>query len=44
MKQKIAKEFQIAMDTSGETSKELCARRNEITNSLWMTKTKIYVA
>ena len=44
LKQECAREFEIAMATGGKTSKELCARRNEIARSLWMAKTKAAVA
>jgi hypothetical protein len=44
MKQAAAKEFQIVMGTNGKTSKELCARRNGIVNSLWMAKTNVCIA
>ena len=44
IKQECAREFQIAMGTAGKTPKELCARRNAIARSLWMSKTKACIA
>ena len=32
------------METSGKSFKELSARRNSIARSLWMVKTKSYIA
>ena len=43
-KQEAAKEFQIAMSTCGKSYKELCARRNSISKSLWAAKTKVAIA
>ena len=43
-KQESAKQFQIAMETGGKTSKELAARRKGIAKSLWMAKTKACIA
>lgn len=44
MKQEAVKEYQITMSTGGKTSKELCARRNDIARHLWMAKTKASIA
>lgn len=44
MKQEAAREYQVTMSTGGKTSKELCARRNDIARSLWMAKTKACIA
>ena len=44
LKQKCAREFEIAMSKGGKTAKEFCARRNGIARSLWMAKTKACVA
>ena len=44
MLQETAKEFQFAMGTAGKTSKELYARRNGITKSIWQAKIKASIA
>ena len=44
IKQEAAMEFEIAMGTGGKTFKELCGRRNAISRSLWMAKTKACIA
>ena len=44
IKQEDATHFEIAMGTGGKSFKELSARRNSIARSLWMAKTKAYIA
>lgn len=41
LKQECAREFEIAMSTWANTTKELCARINGIARSLLMTKIKL---
>ena len=43
LKQKCAREFEIAMSTCGKSAKELSARKNRIARSLWQAKTKAAV-
>lgn len=44
MKQEAARGYQFTMNTRGKTSRELCARRNDIARSFWMAKTKACIA
>ena len=44
MSQESAREFPVSMSTDGKTFKELCSRRNDITRSLWLAKTKSCIA
>lgn len=44
LKQECAREFEIAMSTGGKSAKELSARRNGISRSLWQAKTKAAIA
>ena len=44
IKQEDAMACEITMSTTGKSFKELSARRNSITRSLWMAKTKACIA
>jgi hypothetical protein len=39
VKQEVAMQFEIVIDTGGKSAKEISARRNVIAKSLWLAKT-----